>query len=616
MLRLSLTIMALAQLPASPDPKPVPIVGTVVDGSGAPVAHANVWLAEATNPDEGRQVGVELFYAPLTGPSEGAPSILVHTRTDAAGRFTLEVPAEVVARRTPPALAVWAAAVGKGARVAWHRLPRIVLPDDPPGRIEFGAPGQTPIHVLGPDDKAIAGAKVIPIRAGDVLIPEPLSQALATTTDASGRAVIAGLAPDALGAVRVEAAGFGTQTIGIPDSEFQIPDSKFKNPDARTQTPSNRSITVALAPVGRILGRLVAPSDERINEVTVRATSRVGGYAGSGHRGSATVVCDPQGRFEIPTIAAGMLRLELEFDPTRSLPLRGAAPKQVVVKAGRTTEITIPLRETILVRGLLREKGTNRPIVGAKAILNSYYGGDRFAITDAAGRYAGRILREVNQPYGWPIWVPAPFFMPADFAYPRQNMPQRGVGELELTPLVLARGVDVQGTVAGEDNQPVAGAEVEAIWTTEPTGSQGSLARTDRSGGFTLHGIDPIAELSLAAWDGFASMPAVIVRPDDAAARPIRLTISPKHTTPVGGRVVDPAGQPIAGASVRITRQVRDQAGRVILVDPIAGEDGSLALHTDAEGAIASRNGCRPTTSITPRRPRRAGSRRDRRPSH
>ena len=102
-------------------------------------------------------------------------------------------------------------------------------------------------------------------------------------------------------------------------------------------------------------------------------------------------------------MAAGMLDLALEFDAARSPPLRGPAPKHVVVKAGRTTEIAIPLRETVNVRGVLREKGTNRPIVGAKVILNSYYGGDRFTMADAAGRFAGRILREVNQPFGWPI---------------------------------------------------------------------------------------------------------------------------------------------------------------------------------------------------------------------
>ena len=45
------------------------------------------------------------------------------------------------------------------------------------------------------------------------------------------------------------------------------------------------------------------------------------------------------------------------------------------------------------------------------------------------------------------------------------------------------------------------------------------------------------------------------------AERPMRLTINPKHTTPVAGRVVDTAGRPIAGASVRIWREVKDKRG-------------------------------------------------------
>ena len=86
-----------------------------------------------------------------------------------------------------------------------------------------------------------------------------------------------------------------------------------------------------------------------------------------------------------------------------------------------------------------------------------------------------------------------------------QQMPRRGVAELVLPPIELRRGVDVRGIVVGEDGKPVAGAEVEAIWYGPGGGAQASLARTDRAGGFVLHGIDPIAELNLTAWDGFAS---------------------------------------------------------------------------------------------------------------
>ena len=77
-------------------------------------------------------VDVELWYASLTGPGEGVPPIVVHGRSDGAGRFALEVPAEAVARRSPPPLVVWAAVTGREARVAFRRLPRIVLADDPP----------------------------------------------------------------------------------------------------------------------------------------------------------------------------------------------------------------------------------------------------------------------------------------------------------------------------------------------------------------------------------------------------------------------------------------------------------------------------------------------------
>jgi len=52
---------------------------------------------------------------------------------------------------------------------------------------------------------------------------------------------------------------------------------------------------------------------EPIRGVTVRATSQVEGYVGSGIRGTAAAACDDQGRFAIPAIAAGRVTLDLEF---------------------------------------------------------------------------------------------------------------------------------------------------------------------------------------------------------------------------------------------------------------------------------------------------------------
>ena len=210
-------------------------------------------------------------------------------------------------------------------------------------------------------------------------------------------------------------------------------------------------------------------------------------------------------------------------------------------------------------------------------------------MTDAEGRFAGRILRDAGQPYGWPIRVPAPFYEPADMAELPQQMPRRGVAELELPPIELRRGVDVRGIASGEDGKPVAGAEVEAIWYGPGGGAKALLARTDRAGGFVLHGIDPIAELNLTAWDGFAGAGVVTVRAAAAEERPIALSLSPRNTVPIGGRVVNAGGRPIAGAAVRLRRQVRSKDGHVILDDAVAARDGSFVLHTGADGRFRTR---------------------------
>jgi protocatechuate 3,4-dioxygenase beta subunit len=573
MIRMGLLALAMAstaaQLLPSPDPKPMPVTGVVVDGAGRPVGDAEVYLAEALPPELGRRLGLELWWATLTGPEEGTPPILVYARTGVDGNFKLELPAKAVARRSPLPLVVWAATAGREARVAFRRLPRVILADDPPVRIVFGPTAHADLTILTPDRKPAAGARVVPTRSGELPIPEPLGRMLADDADAHGRVVIAGLERPEIGQVRVEAAGFGTQVQEISDAA-----------------------AVALAPVGRIDGRLMAPDKRPIRGVSVRATSQLGGYAGSGQGGSARVLCDEQGRFEIPAIAAGRLALALEFDPAKDCPWHGDAPKGLFVKPDRTTEVAIALRETIRVRGRVREREMNRPISGVKVALNGHHGGDRFAVTDADGRFAGRILRDVNQPYGWPLRFPAPLYQAADMMEAPQRMPRSGETELDLPPIELRRGADVRGTVVGEDGQPVPGAEVEATWS-DPRGvTQAALARADRSGGFVLHGIDPIAELDVTARDHFAASPIVTIRAATAAERPIALVLSPRGTAPLRGRVVDPSGGPIAGAEVRLWRQLRARNGRVVLADPVADDDGGFVLRSGADGRFRTRRRC------------------------
>ncbi|MHB1557921.1 MAG: carboxypeptidase regulatory-like domain-containing protein [Isosphaeraceae bacterium] len=582
---LAMMVLAQAQAPVSADLKPIPVAGVVVDSSDRPVAGAEVWLAPAGSLDEGRQAGMELWYRYSTTLDEGAATILVHGRSGEDGRFSLEVPAEVIAMRSPPPLAVWAIA-GDGAsrRVGFRRIPRVVLADDPPARVVVESPAlDAPVVVRTPEGKPVGGARVAPSRAGDVVVPEPVAKALAASADAHGRVAIAGWNWNTPGEMRVEAPGWGVQLVRVPQP----------GPTTAGVTGMTGMAGVAglltLAPVGHIEGRLVAPDNRPIPKVTIRAASLAGGSAGFGVRGSASTTCDERGRFVIPNIAAGAADLALDFAPAGDFPLRGEAPRGLIVKAGEAVRVEVALRPTILVRGVIREKATKRPIAGVKVSINGQGGADDYAVTDAQGQYAGRVLRDRTQPFGWALRFPSPFYEPSDMAYPSQRMPRLGVDVLDQTPQELRRGVDVKGIIKGEDGQPLAGAEVEALWYGSEGQVQMALTRSDRSGGFILHGIDPIAELHLTAWDGRNASDVVTVRVESAAKAPIALTVGPGKTVPLGGRVVDAAGRPVAGASVLLRRQVRAKNGRIVVDEPVLAGDGPIVLNTDAEGRFRAR---------------------------
>ena len=139
------------------------------------------------------------------------------------------------------------------------------------------------------------------------------------------------------------------------------------------------------------------------------------------------------------------------------------------------------MHPTVKVQGLVREKGTGRPIAGAAVIWNDLFDGHPVAVTDASGTFRGFVAREETFAVPYLIRVPGPFFMPADGAQARQDLPPRGVDEATLEPTELPRGVEVRGTVVDERGEPVAGAEVEAI---RPSALPGSARRgpTPRAG--------------------------------------------------------------------------------------------------------------------------------------
>ena len=307
--------------------------------------------------------------------------------------------------------------------------------------------------------------------------------------------------------------------------------------------------------------------------------SKVEGYEGSGISGEAEVTCDTAGRFDVPAITAGLLDIALVFDRDQGMPLRGEPAKGLVLQPGSMVEVPVPLRSTVRVHGLIRDKESKQPIAGVRLVINGQFGGDTFAISNARGEYTAQVVRELNQPFGWPIRIPRPFHESAGAPEVPQRMPPRDLSELALPPLELIRGVDLAGSVVEEDGKPVPDAEVESI------DGQALLTRTNRAGKFVLAGVDPLRELKVQARRGLSNSGVSTT------------TIRAGNSTAGSAQVGDPAcpvqstgrarGRSLGSADCRgigrIWRQIRAHGG-IFLKELLAEEDGTVVRRTDAEG--------------------------------
>src|SRR4051812_37117400 len=99
---------------AQPAPAPVPptadpLVGIVEDADGRPAAGVEVVLASGWSPGgDGPRIG-GVLWMPNARPSlKARPTALGRGRTDDAGRFRIDLPAEVVRAQEPWPSALWA----------------------------------------------------------------------------------------------------------------------------------------------------------------------------------------------------------------------------------------------------------------------------------------------------------------------------------------------------------------------------------------------------------------------------------------------------------------------------------------------------------------------------
>ena len=292
-------------------------------------------------------------------------------------------------------------------------------PDGIPIRLALAPPGPVEFLVLDPDERPVAEARLAPAWIRGMNLPDDLGDRLAARTDGRGRATLEVGAIDEVEVVRVVSGPFGVQQLRMP------------RPDAAGVR------TLRLMPVGRIAGRIEAGDPRAVRGLAVRVRTDPDPAGDVGKLGGfASAVTDDQGRFTIPQIAAGTLAVSVEY--RWELPCAASGPDRMPVRPGTTTEVAIPLQRAGLVKGIVLEAPSGRPLAGVGVGLTVHFD-QPLARTDAEGRFAAYVAPGVL--FANPVDLPRGFCRISP-TISRLRLPE-GTAELNVEPLGLRRAVEL-----------------------------------------------------------------------------------------------------------------------------------------------------------------------------
>jgi len=529
-------------------------------------------------PDGHAAAGAEVLVAELAPPGDLQPrvrldvsrprAVLATGRADDSGAFRVALRDRTgEATRFPTAMIVWALA--PGLPVASRRLPPGWPPDGEPLRLTLGRPVGFTLRVLDADGKPIPpGARVSPAVIRGLAVPPRLGERLTLETGQDGRAEITWATPGVLEAVRIISKAFGTQVVRVP-----------------RMRSGEHVLPIRLAAVGRIAGRIKAENPRAVRGLVVRMrTAAETSDEALAPGGEATAATDDQGRFQVPAIATGTLGLTIDFPA--EFPFRGGFDGRSEVTPDSTLNIEAELKQAVLIKGTVRERGTNAPIAGAGVEIAF---GAPIARTDALGQYHEYSILPVVSPNI--VETPPGYYFP-EFFLDTQAVPE-GAREFTLKPLELARGATLEGNVVDAGGKPVGGAEVSGHWVFPSRGSMAFEAASDRHGSFRVQGVDPRTSCFVSASRGAAVTAAPVE--GRAGQGTLMLKVDPKDAVAVRGRAVGPDGAAVAGASVRIEFRKRGPEDIPIVRGYAAlDDDGRTSLVARADGRFETPKRLRP----------------------
>ena len=417
---------AIANDTASEKPAMKTISARIVDDQDRPVGGAKLWWVV----------------------SHGIPQgVVVEGITDERGRFSLSTPDMKPARSSWVSETLWILGPRKQLATAPARSLLVVDGKSSDSPIRLEPETDTSFVVKLPDQQALAGVQVEPwhfrTHQGYAIIPQAIREAIRTVSDAQGRVRFPSLPRQGIDTIRATSERFGAQELRLSGAQ---------------QPPVERIL--ALRATGRLEGQLKSENPLWASGVELwfrtDAEPREPGWT----TGYASVKTDDEGRFVVPAIATGSLRIETRVD-AKALALP-RLPAERDVGEG-LTRLEIALETSVLVRGVIRTDDKHSPIPGAEIAIG--YGEWRqgeHVISDADGRYEARVLS--GPVYTQVISRPREFRTYEQVGAPWSetiNVPAGG--PFDLPPISLMPTVSLTGKLVDQDGRPVAKLKLNGV---------------------------------------------------------------------------------------------------------------------------------------------------------
>jgi RNA polymerase sigma factor (sigma-70 family) len=565
---LALAVVSSALTSGRPETTPVAVASILSDQAGAgltgppDVGRAGVPLSGAIVLQDGSPAKGASVFVSTVEHAYGHGEVRVGTITADTGEFHLDIPhVDVSLPGIVGTGTLWA--YRPGLLVASMSVYRGALPPGLPQRLVLGLPTRAPFQVFGPDGKAVERAMIEPrvLARNSAQVPDRLASMIGAEiiTDIHGRAVMTAFFPEEVTAVRVTAKGYGQQ------------DFRFAPQQLNSETK-----VVRLRPVGGLKGRVVGnPDAVRHRPLNISGFSPPDGPRQYSY--NRQISTDEDGRFEVSEIAVGPHGVSTV--PRFDFAWWAGSDGLVEVEPGKTSEVVLTLKPAVKVRGVVREKGTDKPIAGVQVAAALAETGAMTSGQD--GSYEGYVPRD-------PTFI-TERYIPAGYARPLYSLPQFLIPEdavdFTLPAIELMKAGEVPGLVVDERARPAAGAEVEASWmmdeTQVGTDPHQLSVRTGPDGRFVFQGVPLGAEVSLSARRrGLRTLEPSPARVGEATI----LRLSPSNCVAMEGRVLDASGQPLAGANVHLRVRNRTTAFALAEEEELVELEGGFVLVTDVEG--------------------------------